>query len=90
MREIIRKLKELKPEQKRKLAAELGVLAIAIVGIVIFVLNLFKIVPTDNIVIGYIIGYGFIGGPAITVLAIAAFFFEVRTIPVRKFRKRAR
>ncbi len=90
MREIIKKLKELKPEQKRKLAAELGVIAIAILGVVIFVLNLLKIVPTDNIVIGYIIAYGFLIGPAITALAIAAFFFEVRTIPVRKFRKGAR
>lgn len=83
-------MRKLKTEQKRKLAAELGVIAIAILGVVIFVLNLLKIVPTDNIVIGYIIAYGFLIGPAITALAIAAFFFEVRTIPVRKFRKGAR
>lgn len=85
----IKRLKELKPEQKRKLAEELAWIAIAILGVVILVLNLLKIAPTNNILIAYVIAYGFLLGPCIILLGMGG-FFETRNISVRKFRKKAR
>ena len=85
----IKRLKELKPEQKRKLAEELAWIAIAILGVIILVLNLLKIAPTNNILIAYVIAYGFLLGPCIILLGMGG-FFETRNISVRKFRKKAR
>ena len=85
----IKRLKELKPEQKRKLAEELAWIAIAILGVVILVLNLLKIAPKNNILIAYVIAYGFLLGPCIILLGMGG-FFETRNISVRKFRKKAR
>lgn len=83
---IIKRLKELKPEQKRKLAEELVCIAIAILGIVILVLNLLKIAPANEGLIAYVIAYGFLIGPATTILGIGG-FFETRRIPVKNFKK---
>ena len=80
---------KLKTEQKRKLAEELVCIAIAILGVVILVLNLLKIAPTNNIVIAYVIAYGFLLGPCMILLGMGG-FFETRNISVRKFRKKAR
>lgn len=89
MKNFIKRLKELKPEQKRKLADELGCIATAILGVVILVLNLLKIAPTNNILIAYVNAYGFLLGPCMIVLGIGG-FFETRKISVKKFRKKAR
>ena len=108
MKNFIKRLKELKPEQKRKLADELGCIATAILGVamtattaiscisegailgvVILVLNLLKIAPTNNILIAYVNAYGFLLGPCMIVLGIGG-FFETRNTSVRKFRKKAR
>lgn len=93
MKNFIKRLKELKPEQKRKLAEEMTCIAIAILGVVILVLNLLKIAPTNNSLIAYgiafIIGYGFLLGPCMILLGMGG-FFETRNISVRKFRKKAR
>lgn len=61
----------------KKLVEEVFYLALAIVGIIIFICNLTKTCPTDNIFLSYIIGYGFVIGPVITILSIGT-FFEVR------------
>ena len=82
-------MRKLKTEQKRKLAEELVCIAISILGVVILVLNLLKIAPTNNIVIAYVIAYGFLLGPCMILLGMGG-FFETRNISVRKFRKKAR
>lgn len=82
-------MRKLTTAQKRKLTQELTCIAVAILGIVLFVLNFFKIVPDDFFAIQFIIAYGFIIGPIFAVLGIAA-FFETKNIPVKKFRKKAR
>lgn len=80
---------KLNQAQKRKLTEELICIAFAVLGIVILVLNLMKIIPVKNMIIAYVIAYGFIIGPAIAVLGIAA-YFETRNASLRKFKKRAR
>lgn len=82
-------MRKLTTAQKRKLTQELTCIAVAILGIVLFVLNFFKIVPEDIFAIQFIIAYGFIIGPIFAVLGIAA-YFETKNIPVSKFRKKAR
>ena len=82
-------MKKLTTAQKRKLAAELAYIAIAILGIVLLVLNFFKIVPENCFAILFIIAYGFIFGPLFALIGVAG-FFETRNTPVRKFNKKAR
>ena len=86
---MIKALKNLTKEQKRKFSQELVCIAFAILGAVIFILNILKIVPEDYIVAQFFIAYGFVVGPAFALLGIAA-FFETRKIRVKKFRKKAR
>ena len=80
-------MRTLKTEQKRKLLEELGCCATAILGVILLILNLLKIVPENNTLIAYFIAYGFILGPAMTLVGILG-FFETRDIPVKEFRKR--
>ena len=82
-------MRKLTTAQKRKLTQELTCIAVAILGIVLFVLNFFKIIPEGLLAIQYIIAYGFRIGPIFAVLGIAA-FFETKNIPVKNFRKKAR
>ena len=66
-------------------------LALAILGIVIFICNMTKTVPgfgnPIETVVSYVIAYGFFIGPLITVIATAS-FWEIRN--KRYPRKRAR
>ena len=75
--------------QKRKLTQELVCIAFAILGIIIFALNVLKLVPDNFLAIQIVIAYGFIIGPVFAVLGIAS-FIETKNIPVTKFNRKAR
>lgn len=82
-------MRKLNKTQRRKLTQELIYIAFAVLGIVLLVLNLMKIIPVNNIIIAYLIGYGFVIGPVIAVLGMVC-FFETRRTLLKKFRKEAR
>lgn len=57
----------------KKLVEELFYLILALLGVVILICNITKTCPNENLIVSYIIGYGFILGPALTVVSIGAF-----------------
>ena len=78
----------------RKLRDELLCLAGVVLGIVVFILNATKTIPGTNGIIeafvSFIIGYGFLIGPAIVLMSISVFWEIRNTNYSRKNRKGAR
>ena len=76
---------------KKKLRDEWLMLMIAILGIVIFICNMTKTIPGGENglteMVSYIIAYGFLVGPALTVMGLIS-FWEIRN--TRYPRKRTR
>ena len=64
--------------QKWNYAEEIGCIASAIFGIILFILNILKIIPEKNLVVQIIIAYGFIIGPTFAIIGIAGFIDAIK------------
>lgn len=76
---------------KKKLRDEMGMLLLAVLGIVIFICNMTKTVPEFGNpiaeMVSWIIAYGFFIGPAVTLMSLLC-FWDIRNTKYPRKRTR--
>lgn len=65
---------------KRKAAEELFYVLITVIGVILFICNWTKTVPENNMLIAFVIAYGFLLGPFFMLIGTTAFLEAIEVL----------